>query len=610
MHLKIMAAGFLALIVTAQTPTLTVTDGYASRNPKVGAKAYIWAQQNTATRVFAGWSGDTGYLLDPLAPHTTLVVPPAPVNLRATYKTVPAWSVQTGTFGSIPVSYFIPQNPVGLVFVFHGSGGTGPGQFTSSEFLSLMRDLVAERFGVAAFTSLDRANAGGRWDTNTNNAANPDVVRLNTVIAGMRAQSVISSTLPLLAFGHSNGGQFAHLTGPVMNWAAVSISSVQGSPSSSQTYTGPVAWWMAKNDDHPEVGLAGGIATSLTRYETHVNRRVAGQHMIQEPVPLYPERFARSLYLTMADSLEVYGIFRNRGWLDENDFLTRNPNQFDWQSAIPSRYTDTMKISISGQLEGTFMTHEFTNFSPHVTTGMFLQALGLKPIVRPVSGASFEGTSLASESIATVFTPGLAPELEVSASGPQVALQGATASIRSAAGTESAGRWFFVSPGQGSFLVPSGLAAGDAVLKIQGGDRRVALPVKIAATSPGIFTANGNGQGAPAAVILRVSPDNTRSTEFPFAAGANGFVAAPIRFQGDRLFLDLYATGVRGSTNVQVLLGGETIAPLYAGAQPQFVGLDQVTFELPPNFAGRGRVEVVIVAGGVRSNVVELNFAN
>ena len=74
--------------------------------------------------------------------------------------------------------------------------------------------------------------------------------------------------------------------------------------------------------------------------------------------------------------------------------------------------------------------------------------------------------------------------------------------------------------------------------------------------------------------------------------------------------IDFYATGVRGSTDVQILMGGEPIAPLYAGAQPQLIGLDQVTIELPGSFAGRGKVEVVIVSGGVRSNTEELKFGN
>jgi len=196
----------------------------------------------------------------------------------------------------------------------------------------------------------------------------------------------------------------------------------------------------------------------------------------------------------------------------------------------------------------------------------------------------------------------------VAASGPQANL-GSVSGVLSSGGTDRPVSWFFVSPGQGSFLVPGGSAVGNATLKLVSGDRRIAFPVAVAATSPGIFTANGNGQGAPAASILRVAPDNARSNEFPFAAGPAGFEPAPIRFNGDRLFLDLYATGVRGSASVEVQLGGQSIKPLYAGAQPQFIGLDQVTFELPPSLAGRGRVEAVVISGGVRSNAVELNFA-
>ena len=50
------------------------------------------------------------------------------------------------------------------------------------------------------------------------------------------------------------------------------------------------------------------------------------------------------------------------------------------------------------------------------------------------------------------------------------------------------------------------------------------------------------------------------------------------------------------------------LTPLYAGAQPQFVGLDQVTIELPKSFVGRGEVDVAIVVGSVRSNSVKLLF--
>jgi len=375
----------------AQAGRVTVEQGYLSRNPRMGQTAHILGQQNTSTRVFAGWSGDVQYLLDPQAIYTTLTVPDAPVRLVANYRTVPAWTVRTATLGGVPVSYYLPPDPVGLVFAFHGTGGTGAGQFTGAEFISLMMDLVAAGFGVAAFDCLNRET--GQWNTLVTGTSNPDIVRLNGVIGAMRSQGLIGATLPLFAFGQSNGGQFAHFPSIVMNWAGVSVSAIQGSPTASTTYNGPVIWYMPANDDHPGVGQVGGVATSVTRYEAIANRGLFARHTTQEALPLFPERFTRSQILTMADSQEIYGVFRSGGWLDENDFLIRNPNELPWAAALPARFTDAMKQSIVGQLEGTYMAHEFVNFSSHITIDVFLRAIAKRSPARPVSGASFSGAS-------------------------------------------------------------------------------------------------------------------------------------------------------------------------------------------------------------------------
>lgn len=423
----------------------------------------------------------------------------------------------------------------------------------------------------------------------------------------MRAKGIVPQDLPLLAFGHSNGGQFSHFSSLTIPWRAVYISCVQCSPTASSTYTGPVAWWMGKNDDHPQVGPAG-IQASLARFETIANRGILARHWITDRMPLYPERIGRSAFVSMADSQEVYNIFKSKGWLDANDFLLRNPNEDYWRSSMPARLSEGQLVSIQGQLEGTNAGHEFQNFTPHLIIDHFLAALGRRPALRPVNGASFTGNSIAPASIATIFVGGLANALVVAATAPTADLGNVRAVIRTAAGQEMSVPWFFVSPGQGSFLVPETIPAGSVTLKMQSGDRRWAIPATIIGTAPGIFTANGNGLGAPAAVILRVGPDNARSVEFPFVTSPAGFLPAPIRFGEDRLFLDLYATGVRGASDVRVQIGEEMLTPLYAGAQPQFVGLDQVTIELPKSFVGRGEVDVAIVVGSVRSNSVKLLF--
>src|SRR5205085_11831154 len=76
-------------------------------------------------------------------------------------------------------SYF-PSAPIGVVLLFHGSGGNGSGWFSKVEDARLMADAVAAGFGVVALDSQDRINK--QWD-NTVSASNGDVHNLLEVLA-------------------------------------------------------------------------------------------------------------------------------------------------------------------------------------------------------------------------------------------------------------------------------------------------------------------------------------------------------------------------------------------------------------------------------------------
>jgi uncharacterized protein (TIGR03437 family) len=56
-----------------------------------------------------------------------------------------------------------------------------------------------------------------------------------------------------------------------------------------------------------------------------------------------------------------------------------------------------------------------------------------------------------------------------------------------------------------------------------------------------------------------------------------------------------------------VLVGGVVVPVLYAGAQPNFVGVDQVNIELPVVLAGRGEVELKLQVNGKPANTVLLH---
>jgi uncharacterized protein (TIGR03437 family) len=59
----------------------------------------------------------------------------------------------------------------------------------------------------------------------------------------------------------------------------------------------------------------------------------------------------------------------------------------------------------------------------------------------------------------------------------------------------------------------------------------------------------------------------------------------------------LFATGIRHRSSVESVTAdvGETSSEVvYAGAQGDFAGLDQINIQLPRSLAGRGIVDVVI----------------
>ncbi|HEX9000168.1 MAG TPA: hypothetical protein VGB07_09745, partial [Blastocatellia bacterium] len=177
---------------------------------------------------------------------------------------------------------------------------------------------------------------------------------------------------------------------------------------------------------------------------------------------------------------------------------------------------------------------------------------------------------------------------------------------------------FFVSPGQINFQIPPGTAVGAATITVINDQSGTAAgTMQIAAVSPGLFTANASGQGVAAAVALRVRGDGSQSFEpvSRFDAAQNQFVSIPIELgpETDQIFLLLFGTGLRNRsalTAVMATIGGESSEVSYAGAQSDFVGLDQINVRVPRSLAGRGEVDVVLTADARTANTVRINIGN
>jgi uncharacterized protein (TIGR03437 family) len=233
-----------------------------------------------------------------------------------------------------------------------------------------------------------------------------------------------------------------------------------------------------------------------------------------------------------------------------------------------------------------------------------------------VSGAAYNRPALAPEEWGVAFGTGLATGTETASPGQlPLTLAGTQVIVKDSAGNERPAQLLLVSPGQVNFLMPAGTTVGPASITLKNGSTAFVSLMNIATVAPGLFSANGDGQGVPAAQAIAVSPDGSQTTVPVFQCGSapGSCTSVPLDLgpTGSHLVLVLYGTGIRGRSalaNVTCDIGGITVPVDYAGEQPQYAGLDQVNVTVPPALAGRGEVGITLSVDGQTSNTLKVNI--
>jgi len=236
-----------------------------------------------------------------------------------------------------------------------------------------------------------------------------------------------------------------------------------------------------------------------------------------------------------------------------------------------------------------------------------------------VSAASISGPEISPESLVSGFGVGLATRTQDAAilSLP-TSLAGTTIAVRDSAGIQRLAGLSLVSPTQVNFLIPPGTATGAATIIVTSGDGTLsAATAQIANVAPGLFTANGNGQGVASGVALRITGAGAQIFEpiAQFDSAQNRFVARPIDLgpASDQVFLVLFATGIRLRSNLSAVIariGGAAAQVLFAGAAPGLPGLDQINLSVPRSLAARGLVDIVVTVEGKTSNIAQVSFGS
>jgi uncharacterized protein (TIGR03437 family) len=266
----------------------------------------------------------------------------------------------------------------------------------------------------------------------------------------------------------------------------------------------------------------------------------------------------------------------------------------------------------------TFMVryHAASNSLIAATHGRGVFRLTTTRALATVSAGSFSGSSIATESIVAAFGSGLATTTSTATSLPlPTSLAGTKVVVRDSTGVERLSPLFFVASQQVNFQIPPGTTAGSATITITGGDGMVSSGAsEIATVAPGLFSANASGKGVAAGYALRFGSSGSQQLAINrFDSGQSAFVSVPVDLGSstDRTFLVLFGTGFRfrsALSNVTATIGGVNAPVLFAGAQGDFVGLDQCNIEIPRSLLGRGEVDLVLTVDGKPANTLRVNI--
>lgn len=251
------------------------------------------------------------------------------------------------------------------------------------------------------------------------------------------------------------------------------------------------------------------------------------------------------------------------------------------------------------------------------TTGLFvvsLFALGVAAEAQVSSlaiGSAASGAAvIAPDSIASAYGQNLTNQTQVAASLPlPTSLAGLIVQTTDSQGITNIASLIYVSPNQINFVVPTATAAGAATVKVMSGANLVAQgAVQVLPTAPALFAVNSSGLAA-AYAVRTIAPSGPQTVFAVFQCAQGNCSPVPLNVGVDTpLYLELFGTGIRGSSNVSATINAQPVMVLYSGAQSQYPGLDQVNVPIVLSLRGAGLVPVVVTVDGVASNSVFIDI--
>ncbi|MEO0438852.1 MAG: hypothetical protein AAF098_18325 [Pseudomonadota bacterium] len=282
---------------------------------------------------------------------------------------VPAVEIEDWYFEDFQVYSYVPAEPRGIVYFFHGSGGSA--EFALRvETLDLINGLLVRGYGFIATESTERT-APRRWQVNDPSLQdNPDLSRLARLHRELQNRASISEQTPIFGVGMSNGARMVSLFAQTFHNAAYPVhaivpvmGTVANPVAASGGLTVPALFIEAENDTTVE-----NDQIRFDFLQTKANG-VAAQLLTKREEPLLDWRFTRVPSIDMNEANQITSWAISTGvWSDEG---SRQLSVNDAFSTLEQQSLDEIvegdMREVRAQLANILAVHQFTAlFKEHI----------------------------------------------------------------------------------------------------------------------------------------------------------------------------------------------------------------------------------------------------
>lgn len=240
---------------------------------------------------------------------------------EAAFDTVePIAPFRTTRFGGVDVVSHVPDDARGVVYVFHGTGGSAEGLADTTEAIAIFNAFIEADLGFFLMESVDRSRA--QYEHDLAPASNPDWQNLSGLREALIDEGVLADDLPSFTWGYSAGGSFSSY--------AAQAGVEAGWPIRGAIYHnsgGRNGHWRGRPDvpalfvttEHDVKVDPDGVRSAQ---EDHVAAGNVGELVWIEEAALHPLRFARTRFINKSKSREIGRALFDGGWFDEDGART------------------------------------------------------------------------------------------------------------------------------------------------------------------------------------------------------------------------------------------------------------------------------------------------